>query len=151
LGLRPISLFVYAATLQLAGIVAASAGPAADAVKSFYDNPDLDIDQVSRDRFVDPAKTVLDGNDTVKKSGQGDCLDPHMALDNVLPGRAELEKSLKTAEAVNGDEAKVIVAFTASGEPHRLEWKLKKIGGAWKIEDLLSVTGEWALSQYHCE
>ncbi|MFH0038601.1 hypothetical protein ACG3OR_34810, partial [Pseudomonas aeruginosa] len=60
-------------------------------------------------------------------------------------------KSLRTIEAVNGDEAKVVVAFVVAGNQHRLEWKLKKVGGDWKVSDLLSVTGEWALSQYQCE
>ncbi|TIV08923.1 MAG: ABC transporter substrate-binding protein, partial [Mesorhizobium sp.] len=35
--------------------------------------------------------------------------------------------------------------------PHRLEWKFRKVDGDWKVSDLLSVTGEWALSQYQCE
>ncbi|RVD53114.1 hypothetical protein EN746_10260, partial [Mesorhizobium sp. M8A.F.Ca.ET.023.02.2.1] len=82
--------------------------------------------------------------------GQGECLDPNMALDNADYDKAEIDKSLKTLESINGDQAKVIVAFVA-GNPHRLEWKFKKVGGEWKISDLLSVTGEWALSQYQCE
>jgi len=45
----------------------------------------------------------------------------------------------------------VVVAFVVEGHQHRLEWKLKKVGGGWKVSDLLSVTGEWALSQYQCE
>ncbi|TKB95503.1 MAG: hypothetical protein E5W81_04990, partial [Mesorhizobium sp.] len=84
-------------------------------------------------------------------SGQGECLDQNMALDNAEYDRAEIDKSLKTIEAVKGDEAKVVVAFVVSGGPHRLEWKFKKVDGDWKISDLLSVTGEWALSQYQCE
>ncbi|TIT30455.1 MAG: hypothetical protein E5W78_14150, partial [Mesorhizobium sp.] len=86
-----------------------------------------------------------------RKSGQGECLDPNMALDNAQYDKAEIDKSLKTIEAVNGDAAKVVVAFVVAGNPHRLEWKLKKIDGDWKVTDLLSVTGEWALSQYQCE
>jgi ABC-type transporter MlaC component len=65
--------------------------------------------------------------------------------------KTEIERSLKSVEAVHGDEAKVVVAFVVAGNQHRLEWKLKKVGGKWKISDLLSVTGEWALSQYQCE
>ncbi|TPL90340.1 hypothetical protein [Mesorhizobium sp. B2-3-12] len=120
-------------------------------VRPFYDQVNLEIDPSQRSHFVDPAKTVLDKSDALRKSGQGECLDPNMALDNADYDKAEIDKSLKTLEAINGDQAKVIVAFVVAGNPHRLEWKFKKVGGEWKISDLLSVTGEWALSQYQCE
>ncbi|MER9298182.1 hypothetical protein NKI38_17025 [Mesorhizobium sp. M0621] len=120
-------------------------------VRPFYDRVGLEIDPSERSHFTDPAKTVLDKSDALRKSGQGECLDPNMALDNADYDKAEIDKSLKTLEAINGDQAKVIVAFVISGNPHRLEWKFKKVDGDWKITDLLSVTGEWALSQYQCE
>ncbi|RWM16006.1 MAG: hypothetical protein E5X53_17535 [Mesorhizobium sp.] len=120
-------------------------------VKPFYEHAGLELDRVQRSHFADPAKSVLDKSDALRKSGQGECLDPNMALDNAAYDRAEIDKSLKTIEAVKGDEAKVIVAFIVAGNPHRLEWKFKKVDGDWKISDLLSVTGEWALSQYQCE
>lgn len=144
------------APMQAAPSVGGLASPAATGsptalIKPFYEHFGLEIDPSQRGDFVDPAKTVLDKADALKKSGEGDCLDPNMALDNAAADKAEIDKSLKTLEAVRGDEAKVIVAFVVAGAPHRLEWKLKKVGGAWKIGDLLSVTGEWALSQYQCE
>ncbi len=120
-------------------------------VRPFYDQVGLEIDPAQRGHFVDPAKTVLDKSDALRKSGQGECLDPNMALDNADYDKAEIDKSLKTLEAINGDQAKVIVAFVVAGNPHRLEWKFRKVDGDWKISDLLSVTGEWALSQYQCE
>ncbi|RUU90724.1 hypothetical protein EOD00_29930, partial [Mesorhizobium sp. M7A.T.Ca.TU.009.01.3.1] len=127
-----------------------SASPAGS-VRPFYDQVGLEIDPAERSHFIDPAKTVLDKSDALRKSGQGECLDPNMALDNADYDKAEIDKSLKTLEAINGDQAKVIVAFVISGNPHRLEWKFKRVDGDWKITDLLSVTGEWALSQYQCE
>ncbi|MBZ9974744.1 YbjP/YqhG family protein [Mesorhizobium sp. BR-1-1-10] len=120
-------------------------------VRPFYDQVGLEVDPAQRGHFIDPAKTVLDKSDALRKSGQGECLDPNMALDNADYDKAEIDKSLKTLEAINGDQAKVIVAFVVAGNPHRLEWKFKKVDGEWKIADLLSVTGEWALSQYQCE
>ncbi|TPL28320.1 hypothetical protein FJ945_07980 [Mesorhizobium sp. B2-4-9] len=120
-------------------------------VRPFYDQVGLEVDPSQRRHFVDPAKTVLDKSDALRKSGQGECLDPNMALDNADYDKAEIDKSLKTLEAINGDQAKVIVAFVVAGNPHRLEWKFKRVDGEWKISDLLSVTGEWALSQYQCE
>lgn len=122
-----------------------------EAVMAFYDHVGLELDPAERDRFVDPAKAVFDGSERLKKSGEGDCLDPHMPLDNVDAGAGEFRKSLKTLETIKGDEAKVAVAFVAAGAPHRLQWQLRKLGGAWKVADILSITGEWALSQYHCE
>ena len=120
-------------------------------VKPFYEHFGLELDPVQRGNFIDPAKKVLDDNDTLQKSGQGDCLDPNMALDNAAADKAQISASLKTLEAINGEKAKVVVAFAENGKPHRLEWKLEKVDGAWKITDLLSVTGEWELSQYQCE
>lgn len=120
-------------------------------VRPFYEHPGLELDPGQRGNFIDPARTVLDEAEALRESGQGECLDPNMALDNADYDQAAIEKSLKTMAAVKGDEAKVVVAFVVAGAPHRLEWKLKKIGGAWRISDLLSVTGEWALSQYQCE
>lgn len=120
-------------------------------VKPFYEHLGLELDPTERKNFIDPAKTVLDKSDALRQSGQGECLDPNMALDNANYDKAAIDGSLKTIEAVKGDEAKVVVAFVVAGNQHRLEWKLKKIGGDWKISDLLSVTGEWALSHYQCE
>ncbi|MBZ9675076.1 hypothetical protein [Mesorhizobium sp. ES1-1] len=120
-------------------------------VRPFYNQVGLETDPSQRGHFVDPAKTVLDKSDALRKTGQGECLDPNMALDNADYDKDEIDKSLKTLESINGDQAKVIVAFVVAGNPHRLEWKFKKVDGDWKISDLLSVTGEWALSQYQCE
>jgi len=120
-------------------------------VKPFYGHLGLELDPAQRSNFIDPARTVLDKSDALRKSGQGECLDPNMALDNADYDKAAIDGSLKTIEAVKGDEAKVVVAFVVANNAHRLEWKLKKVGGDWKISDLLSVTGEWALSQYQCE
>ncbi|WP_292321557.1 hypothetical protein, partial [Mesorhizobium sp.] len=120
-------------------------------VKPFYEHPGLELDPTQRKNFIDPAKTVLDKSDALRASGQGECLDPNMAFDNADYDKAAIDGSLKTIEAVKGDEAKVVVAFVVASNAHRLEWKLKKVGGDWKISDLLSVTGEWALSQYQCE
>jgi hypothetical protein len=120
-------------------------------VRPFYDQVGLELDPAERSHFTDPARTVLDKSDALRKSGQGECLDPNMALDNADYDKAEIDKSFKSLEAINGDAAKVIVAFVIAGNPHRLEWKFKKIDGDWKISDLLSVTGQWALSQYQCE
>lgn len=123
----------------------------AELVKRFYDHVGLEREASARSDFTDPAKTVLDDADRLQKSEGADCLDPNMTLDAATYDKDELAKSLKMIDAVSGDEARVVVAFTVLGEAHRMQWMLKKVDGAWKVSDLLSVTGEWALSQYHCE
>jgi hypothetical protein len=120
-------------------------------VKPFYEHFGSELDPARRGDFTDPARKVLDDAEALRESGQGECLDPNMALDNAAADEAQIAASLKTLEAVNGDQARVVVAFVEDGKPHRLEWKLKRVGGAWKVADLLSVTGEWELSQYQCE
>jgi hypothetical protein len=139
------------AVLCVGASASASAGTPTEAVMAFYDHVGLELDPAERGRFVDPAKAVFDGSERLKQSGEGDCLDPHMPLDNVDAGLEQFRKSLKTLETIKGDEAKVTVAFVAAGAPHRLQWQLRKVGDAWKVADILSITGEWALSQYHCE
>jgi hypothetical protein len=84
--------------------------------------------------------SVLDKSDALRKSGQGECLDPNMALDNAAYDRAEIDNSLKTIEAVKGDEAKVIVAFIVAGNPHRLEWEVQK--GRRRLEDIGPSVGD---------
>lgn len=122
-----------------------------DIVMAIYERPGLEHDPAVRGLFADPIKHVLDDSDQLRRTGDGDCLDPNMALDNVEGDAAEVRKTIKTHEAVDGEQARVLVAFVASGAPHRLEWKLKKLRGAWKVVDLVSVNGEWALSQYNCQ
>ncbi len=141
---------------QLPPAAAAPARPPAPGsptalVKPFYEHFGLELDPSQRGNFIDPARKVLDDDEALRVSGQGECLDTNMALDNAAADKAQVAASLKTLEAVNGDQANVVVAFVEDGKPHRLEWKLKRQGGAWKIADLLSVTGEWELSQYQCE
>ncbi|WP_214386812.1 hypothetical protein [Aminobacter anthyllidis] len=132
-------------------VTPAMAGTAVEAVKPFYDRIGLELDPAERGRFVDPAKAVFDARDRLEKSEQGDCIDTNMPLDSVAYDKAELDKTLKIIGSETGDTAIVVAAFMAAGEPHRMQWKLKKVDGEWKIADLLSVTNEWALSQYQCE
>ena len=120
-------------------------------VRPFYDQVGLEIDPAQRSHFIDPAKTVLDKSDALRKSGQGECLDPNMALDNADYDKAEIDKSLKTLEAINGDQAKVIVAFVCRATRTGWNGNSRRSTATGRSSDLLSVTGEWALSQYQCE
>lgn len=132
-----------------AGVAPGFAGSPTEAVRPFYDRPGLELDPAERGRFADPALSILAADEALRQAGEGECLDPHMPQDGVAE-QAEILKTLKMAEAIAGETAKVVVAFAVGGKPHRLEWKLKKAGGEWKVYDILSVSGEWALSQYGC-
>ncbi|WP_318611202.1 hypothetical protein [Mesorhizobium sp. BAC0120] len=130
----------------------ALAGEATDAVRAFYDHPGLELEPSARDRFVDPARKVLDQNDAIKASGSPEgCLDPNLPFDDTDYDLAEVTKSLKFAELVKGEDAKVVVAFKVADGVARLEWKLRNVDGKWKVADIISMTKDWALSQFNCE
>ncbi len=137
--------------MTAAAVAPALAGSPIEAVRPFYDRLGLELDPSQRDRFVDPALSIFAADEVLRQSGQGECLDPHMPQDGEATAQAEILKTLKMAEAIAGDSAKVVVAFAVGGKPHRLEWKLKRVGEDWKVYDILSVSGEWALSQYGCQ
>jgi hypothetical protein len=128
------------------------AGEASDAVRVFYEHPGLELDPAVRDRFVDPARKVLDQNDAIKAGGEPDgCLDPALAFDDSDYDPAVVAATLKLSEAVNGDDAKVVAVFDVPDGVAHLEWRLKKVGDAWKVADIVSMTKDWALSQFNCE
>ena len=129
----------------------AFAGTATEAVQPFYAHPGLELEASARDRFVDPALTILNQNDAIRVTGEEGCLDPALPFDDTDYDLAEVTASLSFSETVTGNEAKVIAAFTAENAPHRMQWRLRNVGGAWKIADLVSMTGDWALSQFNCQ
>ena len=142
----------------LAGLVlllapaAAGAGEASDVVKAFYDHPGLELDPTARDLFVDPAKKVLDQNDAIKAGGEPDgCLDPALPFDDSDYDAAVVASSLKLDEQVEGESAKVVATFNVSEGRARVEWRLKRVGSAWKVSDIVSMSKDWALSQFNCE
>ncbi len=135
----------------LATMSNARAGEAIDAVKPFYDHPGLELEASARDRFVDPARKVLDLNDAIRKAGEEGCLDPALPFDDTDEDPREIAMTLKLAELTKGEEATVVAAFKADGAMSRVEWKLRKVDGAWKVSDIVSMSKDWALSQFNCE
>lgn len=154
-----VKLVCAAFALLGANLPAAASGPSADAdgrtpsdiVLPFYRHIGHEGDPAFRNLFTDPARAVLDAADALRASGEGECLDPNPSIDSTDFDQAEIDSSLKSIEAVEGDTARVVTAFTVGGEARRMQWQLSRIGGRWKISDILSVSGDWALSQYHCE
>ena len=146
-----------ALAILISGFSAASAGPASDAVRRFYQpevgfEPDLAI----RDRFVDPAKSVFERNDKLSKDGdQLGCIDFVLAIDAQDFSQNTLDDTLKLAEKLSGDTAEVTATFELFTDQENVEreivWSLRKVGGEWKVADIASLTGEWRLSEFDCE
>ena len=62
-------------------------------------HPGLELDPSARDRFVNPARKVLDQNDAIKAGGEPDgCLDPALAFDDSDYDAAEVAASLRLSE-----------------------------------------------------
>jgi hypothetical protein len=131
--------------------VPAFAGPASDAVQFFYSNIGAEYDAANRGRFVDPAKSVLDANEKSEEP----CLDFGLALDAQDYDDAEVAKTLKLAEDLNGDSAMVTASFSLfPGDPQNdreIVWELKQVGGQWKVSDIGQANGAWRLSEFTCQ
>lgn len=129
----------------------AFAGPAADAVQFFYSNIGAEYDVANRDRFVDPAKSVLDANEKSEEP----CLDFGLALDAQDYDETQVAKTLKLAEDVSGASAVVTASFSLfPGDPQNdreIVWELKQVGGQWKVFDVGQANGAWRLSEFTCQ
>lgn len=130
----------------------ALAGEPADVVRAFYDHPGLELEASGRDRFTDPARRILELDASIKAGGEPDgCLDPALPFDDTDYDPAEVTQSLKLSEVVTGEDAKVVATFKVLDGVARLEWKLRNVDGQWKVADIVSMTKDWALSQFNCE
>ena len=130
----------------------ALAGEPTEAVKPFYLHPGLELEPAERGRFVDPAKTILDQNDAIRAGGEGEgCLDPALPFDDTKYDLTQVMNTLKFTESIDDDDAKVVAKFRVPDGSAMLEWKLKRVDGAWKVADIVSVSKDWALSQFNCE
>lgn len=135
----------------------AFAGPASDAVMFFYSEPlNTAFDQEFRDRFIDPALAKFKEHDQAIKNGNEiGCIDFALQIDAQDYDDAELKKTLKLAEEVNGDDAMVTASFHLfpgdSESEREIVWELKRVGGTWKIADIGQANGAWRLSDLECE
>jgi hypothetical protein len=146
----PFRRLVLSILFSAAACPAFAASPQ-DVVRLFYEHTGAETDLALRSHFTDPALKILDDNDRLKAAGEGECLDRNMAFDNTEPSAGEMGEAVKIAEAIRGETATVVATFVTGGERHRMEWRLKLVDGEWKIADLVSGTGDWALRQYFCE
>lgn len=129
----------------------AAAGEASDVVKPFYLQPGLELEQSARGNFIDPARKVLNQNDAIRQGGEEGCLDPALPFNDTNFDAAEVARTLKLEEFVSGNEATVVAKFMAEGQEQAVQWRLKEIGGRWRIVDFASLSKDWALSRFQCE
>jgi len=137
--------------IVLANGSAALAGEPSEVVRQFYDKPGLELEASARGNFLDPARKVLNQNDEIRQGGEEGCLDPHLPFNDTNFDPAEVLKTLQFEELVTGGEATVVVKFKAEGQLQAVQWRLKDIGGRWRIFDIVSLTKDWALSRFQCE
>jgi hypothetical protein len=130
---------------------AAAAGEPSEVVRLFYLQPGLELEESARGNFIDPARKVLNQNDAIRRGGEEGCLDPALPFNDTNYDPAEVASTLKLEEVVSGGEATVLAKFMAEGQEHAVQWRLKDIGGHWRVFDMVSMSKDWALSRFQCE
>ena len=129
----------------------ALAGPASDVVRPFYLHPGLELEVSARGEFIDPARKVLNLNDEIRQGGEEGCLDPSLPFNDTKFDHGEVVATLKLEELVTDNDATVVAKFMAEGREQAVQWRLKDIGGRWRIADVASMSKDWALSRFQCE
>ena len=127
------------------------AGEPADAVKHFYDNLGTETQKENRDRFTGPALDFLNASDATWERDETNCIEFGFAVDAQDFDDAEIAKTLKLDETVNGDSAEVKASFDNFGQATQVEWSLKKTSAGWQVSDIGSSVNDWRLSAMSCE
>lgn len=127
------------------------AGEPSEVVRPFYLQPGLELEEAGRSQFIDPARRVLNLDDGIRQGGEEGCLDPALPFNDTDFDPAEIAGTLQLEEIVSGDEATVIAKFVAEDQQHAVQWRLRQIGGRWRIADMVSTSKDWALSRFQCE
>ena len=142
---------LIAMLLLVATTSATVAGEPSEVVRPFYLQPGLELEQSARGNFIDPARKVLNQNDEIRQGGPDGCLDPALPFNDTSFDPAEVASTLKLEEVVSDGEATVLAKFMAEGQEQAVQWRLKDIGGRWRIFDMVSLSKDWALSRFQCE
>ena len=142
---------LFAVVLLTAMSASALAGEPSEVVRPFYLQPGLELEASARGNFIDPARKVLNLNDAIRQGGEEGCLDPALPFNDTNFDPAEVASTLKLEELVSGREATVLAKFVAEGQEQAVQWRLKDVGGRWRISDMISMSKDWALSRFQCE
>ncbi|WP_339758378.1 hypothetical protein [uncultured Hoeflea sp.] len=129
----------------------AFAGDASLAVRYFYDNLGAESGLENRDRFAGPALEFLNAADAAWNRDETLCLDFGFPVDAQDFDDAEIARTLKLDETVDGDTARVVARFNNFGEPSEVEWTLEQNTAGWQVSDVASTANDWRLSTLSCE
>ncbi len=127
------------------------AGEPADAVKFFYDNLGSETQPENRDRFTGPALEFLNAADAAWAKDETNCIEFGFPVDAQDFDDAEIAKTLKLDETVDGDTARVKASFNNFGQATQVEWSLKKTAAGWQVSDIGSEANQWRVSSMTCE
>jgi Protein of unknown function (DUF3828) len=125
----------------------AFAGEPADIVKYFYENPDEAL-KADNAKLGEPILTVLKAN---AANEEEPCIDFSPVMDAQDWDDKEIKDSLKLDERLDGDTASVAATFKLFGEERTVDWALAKQADGWKVVEISSKVGEWALSKIECQ
>lgn len=127
------------------------AGDASLAVQYFYDHLGAESGLENRDRFAGPALEFLNAADAAWNRDETLCLDFGFPVDAQDFDDAEIARTLKLDETVDGDTARVVARFNNFGEPSEVEWMLEQTTAGWQVSDVVSTANDWRLSTLSCE
>jgi hypothetical protein len=140
--------------LGLAALLSSPAlgGEPADLVAGFYAQErslfDEDVDAFAGDSL---GAFLTENAQLAEEQGGMGCLDFDPTLDAQDFDEAELKRTLKLTETVDGEGAYVTASFSLFGEPRTINWTLRKIDGKWRATDIASPESGWRISDMICE
>jgi hypothetical protein len=146
---------MLALAIVIAVPIGAKAGEPSELVKRFYDQVGLEFEPSGRALFTPPASDVLEQSDKMSKGGEEvGCIDFGLAVDGQDYDDAEIARTLKLDEKVDGENAAVTASFNLfvgdDTATRQIQWILKRVGGDWKVADISSATSDWKLSEFDC-
>ena len=108
-----------------------------------------------RENFTGDARARLDANDAMTEAGgEMGCIDFGLGIDAQDWDQEELDRTLKLTEEASEMTTQVTARFTLfpgdASSGREIVWSLLNEGGAWRIEDISSVTNNWKLSEFDC-
>lgn len=129
----------------------AFAGDPSDVVRYFYDHLGAETDLENRGRFTGPVLDFLNAADAAWIRDETNCIDFGFAIDAQDFDEAEIAKTLKLDERVDGDTAHVVAQFNNFGQSTKVEWTLSQSAAGWQVSDIASDTNDWRVSAMSCK
>jgi len=129
----------------------AFAGDPSEAVRYFYDHLGSETDLENRGLFTGPALDFLNAADAAWIRDESNCIEFGFAIDAQDFDEAEIARTLKLDETVDGDTAHVVAQFDNFGQSTKVEWMLSQSAAGWQVSDIASDTNDWRVSAMSCK